>query len=418
MERKPGNEGFRFFLGRLSYASRMLKKEGIMSQADKPVVSIVKCPDYDSLADVEPAVRRACDLVGGLESLIMPGDTVLIKPNLVLPFPYKTGATANPYVVEALALISREKGAKRIIIGDGSCVGNDTEKAFDACGYRELAERVDAELVDFTRAETIPVANPLAKKMKRIEIPRVFLEADVVIDVAVMKTHDCMEASLGLKNMKGLLQTRDKKRFHKWGLAQSIVDLGHIARPDFTVLDGTVGMEGSGPAVGDPVGLGLLLASKDVVAADTVALEIMGFALDEVEYIKLAGEAGLGCTDLDAIEIEGESIADVRRPFSRNSIDPDVLAQYGIELVACDACSGCANTLASLMAGLARRDALESMRDTVFLYGQSVSELPPERTVGKRIIRVGSCTRKLVGYGHYLPGCPPFPYHMMSDLGL
>ena len=389
-----------------------------MSQSDKPAVSIVKCPDYDALKSVAPAVRRACDLVGGLESLIMPGDTILIKPNLVLPFSYEKGTTTNPYVVEAVALLCREKGAKRIVIGDGSCVGYDTQKAFDACGYRALAERVGAELVDFTIAETIPVANPLAKKMKRIAIPRVFLEADVVIDVAVMKTHDALEVSLGLKNMKGLLQTRDKKRFHKWGLAQALVDLGHIARPDFTILDGTVAMEGSGPAVGDPVGLGLLIASKDVVAADAVALEIMGFALDEVEYIKLAGEAGLGCTDLAAIDIEGEPIASVRRPFARNSIDPALLAKYGIELIPCDACSGCANTLASFMTGLARRDALDSMHDTIFLYGQSVCELPAERTAGKRIIRIGNCTRKLVGYGHYLPGCPPYPYHMMGDLGL
>ena len=74
--------------------------------------------------------------------------------------------------------------------------------------------------------------------------------------------------------------------------------------------------------------------------------------------------------------------------------------------------------MASFMAALVRAGTLETMCDTIFLYGQSVKELPPERTEGKRIIRVGSCTRKLVDYGYYFPGCPPYPYHMMSDLGL
>ncbi len=389
-----------------------------MPQSDKPVVSIVRCDAYDSAGAIIDCVRQACDLVGGLESLIMPGDTVLLKPNLVQPYPYETGTTTNPNLVEALAILCREKGAHRIIIADGSCVGADTQLAFENCGLTAVAARTGAELVDFTKSEFQYVVNPLAKKMKRIRIPRAFIESNVVIDLPVIKTHDSLEVSLGLKNMKGLLQTNDKKRFHKWGLAQSIVDLNHIARPDLTIIDGTVGMEGAGPTSGEPVNLGLLLTSKDVVAADTVALEVMGYTLDEVPYIRMAGEAGIGCTDLTEIEIEGLPIEQVRHPFKRNSIDPELLAEMGIELVACDACSGCANALASFMGMLNRRDALETMRDTVFLYGQSVRELPEERTRDKRVIRVGSCTRKLVGYGHYLPGCPPYPYHMLKDLGL
>lgn len=389
-----------------------------MNQSDVPAVSIVKCSAYDSVEAIAPHVEYALDLIGGLESLIMPGDTVLLKPNLLRDLPYTTGATTNPFLVEALAILCREKGAKRVVIGEGSCVGASTQAAFEACGMADIAERHACELVDFTQCEFQHVANPLAKKMKRIRIPQAFLAADVVIDVPVMKTHDALEVSLGLKNMKGLLQTSDKKRFHKWGLAQSIVDLNQIARPDLTVVDGTVAMEGAGPSAGEPVNLGLLLASKDVVAVDRVALEVMGFDLDEVPYIQMAAEAGIGCANLADIEIEGEAIETVRRPFKRNSIDPALLEEMGIELVACDACSGCANALASFMGALSRGGALEQMRDTVFLYGQSVSELPEERTRGKRVIRVGSCTRKLVGYGHYLPGCPPYPYHMLADLGI
>ena len=194
------------------------------------------------------------------------------------------------------------------------------------------------------------------------------------------------------------------------------MDLNQIARPDLTIIDATVGMEGSGPAAGDPVNLGLLLASKDVVAADAVALEVMGFGLDEVDYVAQAAEQGIGCADLARIEVAGLPIDEVRRPFKRNSLDDALLAGKGIELVACDACSGCANALASFMGMLANMDGLDAFRDTVFLYGQSVERLPEERVAGRRMIRVGSCTRRLAGYGHYLPGCPPYPYHMRDDL--
>ena len=389
-----------------------------MIQSDAPAVSIVRCEPYDSLEVVRPHVRRALDLVGGLESLIMPGDTVLVKPNLVGAYHYESGATTNPHVVEAVIELVREAKAGRIVIGEGSAVGTRTADAFEACGMNAIAERHRCDIVDFTHDDVLYAVNPAARKMRRIRLPRTFLEANVVINLPVMKTHDALDYSGGLKNMKGLLQTDDKKRFHKWGLAQSLVDLAHIAMPDITLMDSTVAMEGPGPAFGDPVGLGLLLASKDTVALDAVALEIMGFSLDEIEYVRMAGEAGLGCTDLESIEVLGEPVADVRRPFKRNAVSRETLAEYGIELLACDACSGCSNAVASLVTAYGKGGALDLLRDTVLMYGQGVEKLPEERTAGKRVIRIGSCTRGLVGYGHYYPGCPPFLYAMMDDLGL
>ncbi len=389
-----------------------------MSQSDQPTVSVVRCGEvHDASALLEP-VREAFDLIGGLESVIMAGDTVLLKPNLVSPVNYENGAVTNPHLVEAVAILCEEAGARHVVIGDGACVGASTEEAFDVTGLRDMAARHGYELVDFTHAPFQYVVNPLAKKMRRIRLPQAFLEANVVIDMPVMKTHDVLEVSLGVKNMKGLLQTDDKKRFHKWGLVQSVVDLIQIAKPDITLVDGTIGMEGSGPTWGEPVGLGLLLASKDVVAADTVAAEIMGYTLDEADYIRQAAMAGVGCCDMDQIQVLGLPVDEVRHPFRRSSIDPALLDELGIELYPMDACSGCANAVQNFLIFLANHGRLEEMRDTILLYGQSVEELPPEATEGKRVIRIGSCTRSLIGYGHYFPGCPPFLYPMLKELGL
>ena len=251
------------------------------------------------------------DNIGGFESLVTPGDSVLIKPNFVTGDDYKTGVTTNPNVIFAVADLCREAGAKKIMIAEGSAVGLDTDRVFEALDMVNKARENKCELVNLTKDEFIHTLNPAAKNIKRIRVPRTFIESNVVINIPVMKCHDALKVTLGLKNMKGILHISDKKRFHKWGLAQCVVDLGHIAMPELTIIDATVALEGMGPVVGKPVGLGLLLASNDTVAVDRVGIEVMGFSLDEIRYIKLAGESGLGETDLSKIKIVGKKIEEV-----------------------------------------------------------------------------------------------------------
>ena len=387
-----------------------------MRQSDKPAVSIVKCKPYDSLESVKPRVKEALELIGGLESLIMPGDTVLLKPNLVKPFHYSTGATTNPFLIEAVVELAREAHAGRIIIGEGSCVGVNTEDCFEACGINDIANRCNCEVVDFTKDDVEYVVNPFACKIRRIRLPRTFMEANVVINLPVMKTHGAVDVSLGLKNMKGLIQTNDKKRFHKWGLVQGLLDLIAVAMPDLTILDGTVAMEGAGPTFGNPVDLGLLMASKNTVALDRVALEVMGMTLEEVDHIRLAGEAGLGETDLDKIEVLGESIDGVRHPFARNELDHKVLEEYGIEIVAPYACSGCSNSITSYILRRERTNDLEKFRNCILVLGQNPTYLPETKTADKHVIRLGNCTRNLPDYEDFVPGCPPLLYGALDDI--
>lgn len=376
----------------------------------EPKVSIVKCPIINQVKEVKKAVREATDLIGGLESIITPGDNVLIKPNFICAADYTTGATTNPNVIFAIAELCREVGAKQITIAEGSAIGHNTDKVFDSLGLRELAEKYDCKLVNFHKDEFTYVVNPQARNIKRIRLPRTFIESNVVINVPVMKTHDALAVTLGLKNMKGIIHTSDKKRFHKWGLAQTVVDLGHLAMPELTIVDGTVALEGMGPVVGKPVGLGLLLASSDTIAVDRVCLEVMGFNLEEVEYIRLAGEQGLGCTDLDKIRIKGEDLENVKRPFERLSLDHRLLEEMGINLVACDACSGCNNVVSSYLYGLHVKGQLERLRGSTLIYGQN-PYIPEDAT--EKIIRLGVCTRNIrIDEGIYIPGCPPHPMHI------
>ncbi len=379
-----------------------------------PIVSIAKCPNYDDFEAVKKAVSSTLDLIGGIESVITPGDHVLLKPNLLGSFDYKSGATTNPNVIFAVAELCREVGAKQITIAEGAAIGNDTDKVYDDLGLREQATRYNCRLVNLLKDEFQYVMNPMGKNMKRLRLPKTFMECNVVINLPVMKTHDILAVTLGLKNMKGVIHNSDKKRFHKWGLAQTVVDLGKLAMPELTIMDGTIALEGMGPVVGKPVGLGLLLASTDTVALDRICMEIMGFSLDEVEYIKMAGEQGLGCTDLSRIKLMGEALEDVKRPFERLSYDSKILDEAGIKVVECDACTGCNNMVSSYLYGLHAKGELDKLKDCTLVYGQN-PHIPEDAS--DKVVLLGVCTRNIrKGNEVYVPGCPPHPLHVNDFL--
>ena len=380
----------------------------------EPIVSIVRCRNQRWDESVLPAVREALDLIGGLETVISRGDIVLLKPNLISPRTYETGATTNPALVRALVKLCKEAGARRVIVGEGSAVGYDTDEAFECSGLRELvAQRV--EVVDFKKGDFQWVTIPNGIIFKRLRIPRTVLEANIIINLPVMKTHDALPVTLGLKNMKGVIHESDKKRFHKWGLDQAIVDLNKLVLPELTVLDGTVGMEGLGPNSGTPVGLGLILASTETVALDTVATKIMGFEPEEVRHIQLAQAQGLGCADLTRIEVVGCTIEEVRRPFKRIQLNSERYAQWGIRIVERGACSGCQHFLEAIVTKWEQRGGLEALRGSTLVYGQTVQ--PPEEHEGELLL-IGSCTRRFKDRGRYLPGCPPHPLDFRAFLGL
>jgi hypothetical protein len=238
------------------------------------------------------------------------------------------------------------------------------------------------------------------------------MEADVIINTPVMKTHDVFPATLGLKNMKGVLQEKDKKRFHKWGLAQSIVDLNKLVLPQVTVLDGTVGMEGMGPAHGTPVNLGIIVSSFDTVAADSVAAAAMGIDPLEIEYVKLASEQGLGCADFSRIEVVGLRIEEVKRPFKRLKLDFEGYREKGIEIYEKGACSGCRNMMEAFIADhMESKGKLGLLDGYTLIFGQNVKI--PDKYEGK-LVNVGLCTRKFREKGEYIPGCPPHPHNLVA----
>jgi len=376
-------------------------------------VAIVK-----TTRDVHEAVERAVDLVGGIARFVSPGAKVLIKPNLCIDKDWRSGATTNPAVVEALVHLVRDAGAGDIVVADGTTVGLSTARVFQVTGYDVMAKRCGARLVDLNEDETerIDIAEP--DSIRNIQVAREVLTSDVIINVPVLKTHVHTTVSVSLKNMKGVISPRTKRKSHLVGLEGSIVDINRHVPVHLIVVDGIMGHEGLGPQSGEPKRMDLILAGARPATVDAVATLIMGFDPHEIKHIAVAAQRGLGEIEADRIEIVGERIEDVRTKFKSSS---DALAggHYdGINIMCRDACSDC---LGGLMVALKRMDedgSLDLLRDTFGCVNLSLghNEDFAKRNGGdEKWVCIGRCQRARRDGRTYVPGCPP-PGFVIRDM--
>jgi len=371
----------------------------------KTKVAIVKGPKQPAAPDIERMVRKAIILAGGIKDIISPGDRVIIKPNLVSSLPAETGATTDYRVCRAIARVVKEAGGKPVIV-ESSCIGVDTEKTFKVCSYDKLREE-GYEVVDAKTSKMVTVPVPQGKVLKEVALPEIVMNAQAIISVPVMKTHDQCLATLSLKNMKGLLTDAWKKKFHTaYGVFQAVTDLCTVVKPAFTVVDGLVGQEGLGPIYGTPVGMGLIIAGKDPVAVDSVTSMVMGMKPEEVETTKFAVEMGLGVMEPDLIEVVGEPVSRVRRRFKLGSeaVSESVPFPEGFELIFNEkACTGCRNGVLSVIRDLNADGKMHLVKGLRIIAG----EIETRPAGDKKTVLVGVCTAPFKDCGVYVKGCCP-----------
>jgi uncharacterized protein (DUF362 family)/Pyruvate/2-oxoacid:ferredoxin oxidoreductase delta subunit len=269
-------------------------------------VSIVKCKEYDE-EKVLGALRQAIDLIGGIQAFVNKESRVLLKPNLLYGKPPEKVVTTHPSVVRGMIQIVRKAGGVPFI-GDSPSIGGLMRTA-EKAGIKAVADEMKCPLVEFNR----PVfpAKGGGKIFRQLEIDQTVLDADVIINLPKWKTHAQMVLTLGVKNLFGCVPGPRKPLWHlragesQKAFAQILLDLYRIIRPSLTILDGIVGMEGNGPGSGDPIPLGLILASKDAVSIDLVVCDLLGIPRKSIPTNQVALEDGMG---RESIEVVGESI--------------------------------------------------------------------------------------------------------------
>jgi len=364
-------------------------------------VSIVKSPGKPSDEEVYGLVKKCVDLVGGIESVVKPGQTAALKPNVVTGRVTAPGVATDKRVVKAMIRLCQEAGAGKVLVVEGAGYFTETAEALELSGIKEMAEAMGAEVVDVDRSELVELKVPRPLITDEIKVSKRFMDADVRINLPVMKTHDQLLVTLGVKNMKGVMPKHMKRRFHAIGVVKGIIDLNKTVPIDLTVLDAIVAMEGLGPSFGPKVGLNTIVASKDVWALDRVASKMMGFEPEELDYLVEAAEHGL-YDPAEEPEVVGEPLSSYTYRFERPPTDLEFAE--GVTVISEGACSACRGTIHSVIYDLKQMKKMGEIRDLFIVVGSNAE--PPKDLPNTPII-MGTCLKKYENQGCYVEGCPP-----------
>ena len=295
---------------------------------------------------------RALRLCDGLTDL-RPGSSVLVKPNCVTGGPPKKspkGTVTNVSLMAELIETLKEAGAGSITVGEGSIVvkdmGASTGSAFAWAGISDLRSRYGIHLLDFNKGPY----REFDFEGHKVKVAGAAFEADFFVDMPVLKTHSQTRVSLGVKNLKGCLSQTSRKLFHKRDLEQFVALLGHQIKVDLCLIDGIFGLS-RGPFGEGAIQLGLVIASRDMIAADMVGAEVMGIDCREVTHLRKLAEIKGHPFDLARLDVVGERLEDVRRALQwSHSWSEELLCAYDIRgLTIQDPgltfCSGCTLTV-------------------------------------------------------------------------
>ncbi|MDQ7783235.1 MAG: DUF362 domain-containing protein [Desulfomonilaceae bacterium] len=252
--------------------------------------------------------RRAVDRAFEIFPTDVRDKTVLIKPNVLRGSEADEGIVTHPAVVRAVVEKVETMKPASITVGDNPGIFSygANEASFQQTGLMEASGRHYQNIGD----ESIRVDfNP--DFISTVSVSRAVMEADVIISLPKFKTHGLTVMTGAIKNSYGFLPGAQKAKLHKIAgnprrFHEVIVDVFEIRQPDLFIVDAVVGMEGNGPASPHLRDIGLILASDNAVALDSVIAFMMGCDPAKLGFLRRAQQKGLGEYDLDKTKVAGE----------------------------------------------------------------------------------------------------------------
>ncbi len=371
-----------------------------MARSKISITRTLQNPDYEQ---IQAAVEKAVNLLGGIGQIVKPGQKVLLNPSWVNTRTRREQATITlPEVTRAVADVVKRARA-RPIIAESSAIGIDSEKVISESGYNQLRE-MGYEVIDLKKTGTtmFPVKN--GKVFAEIQTYELVKEVDVIIPVAKLKTHDQAELTLSIKKLKGLLTDKYKREFHQQGVFEGCVDWFSALRPQLAIVDAIYCQEGLGPVFGKPVEMDLIIAGCDLVAVDAVCGYIAGFEPEEVPITTEAFRRGLGMANRKDIAVVGEPIEAVSRRFMRVLEDERLKIERFNLLYGGVTCSGCRMGIMSSLFDMKEAKQLAYLEGVTIVTGNpEMTEAIPEDD----LVTVGRCVPPEKRVKRHVRGCPP-----------
>ncbi len=312
-----------------------LKLHPLLTDPDEVLIYREQVPERPNYQDFQ----RIADELLGLMRVELEDEKVSIKPNLTSATHFadpNSGITTHPGFVGGIVIYMLQHGAKPgsiTIVEDPINSDDRRPRRWEGTGYPEMAKSAGAKLRSpnsyYCAKKVVP--NPLVHPARNVTRYAVD-PASILINVPKMKTHNLGITSLCLKNLMGLddvferhycgqawrelpadrrhddrpkNEWMDRELHEMWqtGLARRLADLAKVIRPDLNIVEGIVGRDGTGFNRGRNFPLGLAVAGINMVAVDCVSSYLMGFDPQDLIYLKIANEAGLGKNDLSSLHI-------------------------------------------------------------------------------------------------------------------
>jgi uncharacterized protein (DUF362 family) len=250
--------------------------------------------------DPRQLLQKAITELGGISRFVLPGEVVLIKPNIAWDRTPEQAATTNPQAVGEMVRLCLKAGAKTVIVTDVSC--NDPRRCFQRSGIAEAAGAAGAKVI-LPEKSNFKEANLQGKVLSTWPVFAPFLEAAKVINMPIAKHHSLTGVTLGMKNWYGIIGGR-RSQLHQQ-IHESIVDLAEFMRPTLTILDAYRVLLRNGPTGGNLADVAIkntLIAGTDPVAVEAYAAKTY-WDLDyrRLPYLKLAHDRGLGNMHADQV---------------------------------------------------------------------------------------------------------------------
>lgn len=271
--------------GREFWKPRVKKPNPYVTAHGKPIVAVIRGGDFASM------LSKGMELLGGFRKLGN-DQSVLIKPNFVLPIPYPY-TTSGDSILSVVGALQREEFAN-ITISEwrsGATVGTEYPTEFDYHGVQEYAGGGNYKLLDLAGRKTRFIKDPRWRRMENVELRRDIHKAPLIINMPVLKEHDFCRFTSCIKNFVGVITPECRRQLHGGDtsikeylfrhMMRSVAEIASTVNPDLNIIDArqVVGVHHYDPAKGTVVDCNRVIISGDMVAADLVASKILGRAL-------------------------------------------------------------------------------------------------------------------------------------------
>jgi uncharacterized protein (DUF362 family) len=251
--------------------------------------------------------------------------SVFVKPNMSHP-EYVPGVVTNPALISEIVGLLRDS-VEEVVVGESNGFNYPCQSAFEKTGIEAAVKTAGGTVINLSNDKLVRVKIENGIALKELLLPKTVLDADAIVDLALMKTHEFTAYSGAIKNLFGCVPSNKRIYLHPY-LNEVFYNLYSILKPRLTIMDARVAVEGNGPTKGKPVEMNLMLNSNDALALDVVASRIMGLTLKDVSYLNYVARR-MGLRE-DTITVQGLPVSDVARKFEPPRIDLPVKAQMEI----------------------------------------------------------------------------------------